>query len=413
MSAEDFARSALLRPRVAVCVGSGGVGKTTVAASLALEAARRGRRVLVLTIDPARRLADALGVSALGNQPEALPRAALAALGVPPQGNLSALMLDMKRTFDDLVERFAETPEARARILANPIYQHVSEALAGSIEYSAMEKVYELDAERAYDLIVVDTPPSQHALDFLEAPQRLLEFLDSRIVHMLIHPAFVAGRLGFRVFQRGARRVLKLLERVTGIGFLEDVSEFLLAFEGMSEGFRERAGGVRALLLGRDTAFILIAGAGRDSVQQALQLRERLAGFGARLTGVLINRVRLWPGGGAPPELAAAQGSQGELAAALAANEGANFPAQAAARAALDAVAGYAAWVRRDARETAALRGVIEKQGSYWGAIPELADDVHDLGGLARIAHAIFADAPDASREAPHAGGSNGPGAGD
>ena len=133
-----------------------------------------------------------------------------------------------------------------------------------------MEKVYELDEQRAYDLIVVDTPPSQHALDFLEAPQRLLEFLDSRIVHMLIHPAFVAGRLGFRVFQRGARRVLQLLERVTGIGFLEDVSEFLLAFEGMSEGFRERASGVRALLLGPETAFVLVAGAGRDSVQQAL-----------------------------------------------------------------------------------------------------------------------------------------------
>ena len=403
MSASDFARTALLNPRVTVCVGSGGVGKTTVAAALALEAARRGRRVLVLTIDPARRLADALGVAALGNQPEALPHAALAALGVPAQGSLCALMLDMKRTFDDLVERFAETPEARARILENPIYQHVSEALAGSIEYSAMEKVYELDEQRAYDLIVVDTPPSQHALDFLEAPQRLLEFLDSRIVHMLIHPAFVAGRLGFRVFQRGARRVLKLLERVTGIGFLEDVSEFLLAFEGMSEGFRERAGGVRALLLGRDTAFVLVAGAGRDSVQQALQLRARLASFGASLAGVLVNRVRTWPGGGSPPELAGAQGSLGALAAALATSEGADFPAQAAAQAALDAAAGYAAFVRRDARETAALRDVIEKQGSYWGAIPELADDVHDLAGLARIAHAIFASEVDGGREAPHA----------
>ena len=170
MNRAGFAQAALLRPRIAICVGSGGVGKTTVAAALALEAARRGRRTLVITIDPARRLADALGVRALGNQPEAIPREALAALGVPPQASLSALMLDMKRTFDDLVERFAESADTRARILQNPIYQHVSEALAGSIEYSAMEKVYELDAQRAYDLIVVDTPPSQHALDFLEAP---------------------------------------------------------------------------------------------------------------------------------------------------------------------------------------------------------------------------------------------------
>ncbi len=404
MSSADFAQSVLLRARVAVCVGSGGVGKTTVAAALALEAARRGRRVLVLTIDPARRLADALGVAALGNQPEALPRAALAELGVPPQGSLSALMLDMKRTFDDLVERFADSPETRARILENPIYQHVSEALAGSIEYSAMEKVYELDAKRSYDLIVVDTPPSQHALDFLEAPQRLLEFLDSRVVHMLIHPAFVAGRLGFRVFQHGARRVLKLLERVSGIGFLEDISEFLLAFEGMSEGFRERAGGVRALLLGRDTAFVLVAGTGRSSVEQALQLHARLAGFGAALAGVLVNRVRAWPGGGPPPDLSLGQASLGSLSEAFASSEGPDFPAPAAAQAALDAAAGYAAFVRRDARETAALRDVTEKQGSYWGAIPEFADDVHDLAGLARIAQAIFGNGADAGRETPNAG---------
>jgi anion-transporting ArsA/GET3 family ATPase len=404
VNAGDFARAALARPRITVCVGTGGVGKTTVAAALALEAARRGRRVLVLTIDPARRLADALGIEALGNQPEALPAATLAALGVPPEAGLSALMLDMKRTFDDLVERFAESAEVRARILDNVIYQHVSEALAGSIEYSAMEKVYELYEQEAYDLIVVDTPPSQHALDFLEAPQRLLEFLESRIVQMLIHPAFAAGRLGFRLFQRGARRVLQLLERVTGIGFLEDVSEFLLAFEGMSEGFRQRASGVRALLLGRETAFVLVAGAGRDAVQQALALRARLAGYGARLAGVLVNRVRVWPGGGAPPELAASEAQLAALAAAFGASEPAGFPAQEAARAALSAAAGYAAFVRRDARETAALRDAVEKQGGYWGVIPELPDDVHDLAGLARIAHAAFGNAAGRAEEDGDAG---------
>jgi anion-transporting ArsA/GET3 family ATPase len=310
----------------------------------------------------------------------------------------------MKRTFDDLVERFADGPETRARILANPIYQHVSEALAGSVEYSAMEKVYELDAQRAYDLIVVDTPPSQQALDFLEAPQRLVEFLDSRIVQMLIHPAFVAGRLGFRLFQRGARRVLQILERVSGIGFLEDVSEFLLAFEGMSEGFRQRASGVRSLLLGPETAFVLVAGAGRDSVRQALALRERLGGYGASLTGVLVNRVRVWPGGGSPPDFTAAERSLDALAAAFAAREGDAFPAQAAAKAAIDAAAGYAAFVRRDARATAALRDAVEKQGSYWGTIPELAHDVHDLSGLALVARAIFGSEADSGRDAPHAG---------
>ena len=220
MRAAEFTDTLLMRGRIAVCVGCGGVGKTTVAAALALEAARRGRRALVLTIDPARRLADALGVEALGNQPQPLERNALRALGVREPGQLSAMMLDMKRTFDDLVERFAESSEARERILSNPIYQHASEALAGSVEYSAMEKVYEMWQRDEYDLIVVDTPPAQHALDFLEAPQRLIEFLESRIVQMLIHPAFAAGRFGFRLFQQATRRVLHVLERVSGIAFL-------------------------------------------------------------------------------------------------------------------------------------------------------------------------------------------------
>ena len=314
-------------------------------------------------------------------------------------------MLDMKRTFDDLVERFADSPETRTRILENPIYQHVSEALAGSIEYSAMEKVYELDAQRAYDLIVVDTPPSQHALDFLEAPQRLVEFLDSRIVHMLIHPAFVAGRLGFRLFQRGARRVLQILERVSGIGFLEDVSEFLLAFEGMSEGFRQRASGVRALLLGP-----------RDGVRAGRRRRARLGATGARAARAARRLRRVAHRRAGQPRarvagrrLAAGPRRRGAARSARSPrrsrrSEGAGFPAQAAARAALDAAAGYAAFVRRDARETAALRGAVEKQGSYWGAIPELAGDVHDLAGLARIARAIFGSEADSGREAPHAG---------
>ena len=248
-----------LQRRVVVCVGTGGVGKTTVAASLALEAARSGRRAAVVTIDPARRLADALGIRSLGNEPQALPRERLDALGVPAQGSLSALMLDMKRTFDDLVTRLAEDEAARSRVLENPIYRHISDALAGSSEYAAMEKVYELSHSSDFDTLVVDTPPSQHALDFLDAPERLIEFLDSRLVQYIIHPAMAAGRAGFRWFQWGAQRGLSLIERVTGVGFLQDLSEFLLAFEHMSEGFRERAREVRSLLLGPESAFVLVA----------------------------------------------------------------------------------------------------------------------------------------------------------
>ncbi len=393
MNAQDFAVSALLRSRIAVCVGCGGVGKTTLAAALALEAARRGRRVVVLTNDPARRLKDALGVSELGNDPTPLSRAALSALGVPAEGGVSALMLDMKRTFDDLVERFAESPEVRARILDNRIYRHASDALAGSVEYSAMEKVYELSSRPEFDLVVLDTPPAEHALDFLEAPQRLLEFLDSRVVQILIHPAFAAGRFGFRLFQRGARRVLRVMERVSGFSFLEDVSEFLLAFEGMAEGFRQRAGRVRALLLSPEASFVLVAGPEGESVAQADRFLDRLESSRVPLAGVLVNRVRRWPGGGDPPDLPdpADGGAAVEaLAAALRENEGEAFPADDAARAALGAAKGYASLVRRDRHATRALRDRIEAMDRYWGEIPELEGDVHDLAGLADVADWIF-----------------------
>jgi len=394
VSAAEFADRTLMHPRIVVCVGCGGVGKTTIAAALGVEAARRGRRALVLTIDPARRLADALGLRSLGNEPQPIPRHVLARLGVPGDGGLAAMMLDMKRTFDDLVARFAESPEVRDRILSNAIYQHASDALAGSVEYSAMEKVYELYEGRNFDLIVVDTPPAQHALDFLEAPQRLLEFLDSRLVQMLIHPAFAAGRFGLRLFQRSTHRILQIVERVSGFGFLEDISEFLLAFEGMAGGFRERAHRVRSLLVGPEAAFVRVAGTGAESQRQAVDFLDRLEAFDVPLSGVLINRVRRWPEGGAPPEsLTGGELRESDIAAlatALGASEAPDFPAEAAARAAVAAATGYAALVQRDLRSTLALRTRARDRGRYWGQVPEFAGDIHDLAGLAHIADAIF-----------------------
>jgi anion-transporting ArsA/GET3 family ATPase len=390
MNGDAFRKRALLEPRVTVCVGCGGVGKTTVAAAFALEAARCGRNVLVLTIDPARRLADALGVEELGNVPQMLPRETLAQFGVPETGCLSAMMLDMKRTFDDLVERFAEDAGTRDRILRNPIYQHVSDALAGSVEYSAMEKVYELSEGGRFDLIVVDTPPAQHALDFLDAPRRLLEFLDSRLVQMLIHPAFAAGRFGVRLFQRGTQRMLQLIERISGVGFLEDISEFLLAFEGMAEGFRERAARVRALLEGEQAAFVLVTGPELESVVQAQEFLDRLETQGLPLAGIVANRVRAWPSGDPPERIGASARDLTRLAGALAEGEGPDFPAETAARAAIESAEGYAALVRRDA---AALRPLWERTLAtqrYWGSIPELAEDVHDLAGLDRIGRLVF-----------------------
>jgi anion-transporting ArsA/GET3 family ATPase len=346
MTPEAFAQSVLIESRITVCVGCGGVGKTTVAASLAL--------------------------------------------GVPAHGELSALMLDMKRTFDDLVARFAENETSRQRILENPIYQHASEALAGSIEYSAMEKVYEMWESGAYDLIVVDTPPAQHALDFLDAPQRLIEFLESRIVQMLIHPAMAAGRFGFRLFQQGARRVLQVIERVSGISFLEDISEFLLAFEGMAAGFRQRAAHVRSLLTGSQSRFVLVTGPADESVLQANQFRLRLEGHGIALAGVLANRIRLWPDGPVPESIESTPEDVQHLAQALADVCEPDFPSADAARAAIEAARGYAALVRRDARATRELRELAISRGSFWGEIPEQPDDVHDLTGLIRVARAIF-----------------------
>jgi anion-transporting ArsA/GET3 family ATPase len=375
--------------RIVVYVGTGGVGKTTLAAAFALEAARRGRRTAVLTIDPARRLADALGVGELGNEPTEVPRARLGALGVPPEGALSALMLDMKRTFDDLVERFADSPETRERILGNRIYQHVSDALAGSAEYSAMEKVFELSERSDLDLIVVDTPPSQHALDFLEAPRRLLEFLDSRLVQVLLHPAFAAGRFGFRIFHRGTERVLRVIERVSGVAFLEDISEFLLAFEGMAEGFRARAREVEARLVGEDAAFVLAASPAVASTRQALALLDRLEAARVPLAGVVVNRVHLWPGGGSLPERVPDPGRADEarrsLADALRRTEGEDLAWEEAARAALDAADGYASLVRADAESTVPLEARATEGGGFVRRIPELAEDVHDLEGLARL----------------------------
>lgn len=396
----------LARKRVLVCVGAGGVGKTTLSAALALEAARAGRRALVLTIDPARRLEGALGAGALGNEPRALPAERLARLGVTGGGTLSAMMLDTKRSFDALVERFAESAAARERIFANRFYQQLSDALAGSAEYAAMERVYELAEGGAFDLIVVDTPPAQHALDFLEAPQRLVAFLDGALVKVLLHPAFAAGRFGFRMFQRGARRTLQLMERVSGLAFLEDLSDFLLAFEGMSQGFRERAERVRALLLGPESAFVLAAAPARESQAQAEQLFARLAELDVPLAGVIVNRVRVWPGGGDAPAQIAPGGAEAAaveaLASALARSEGAAFPARDAAHAALESARGFAALVRAHAEATRALRDAASARGLFWRRVPELPRDVHDLEALARVADELAAGAtPSSGAESP------------
>ena len=293
----------LREARVLVCAGTGGVGKTTIAAALAIQAALLGRRTLVLTIDPARRLADALGLEGLGSSPSPVDLTDLTDLEGERTASLDAMMLDAKPTFDRLIHRLTPDDSERQRILDNRIYQHLSSALAGSAEYAAMEQVHELVHSKEYDLIVVDTPPADHALDFLRAPRRLREFLESRFVATLVRPAMSASRIGLRLFARPLHLMLSLLERIAGVGFLDDLSEFLSAIDGLSQGFRDRATRVEDVLLGKDTGFVLISAGSEGSSKSTLEFMAELDQFRVPLIAVIANRMRPWPLAISPAEL--------------------------------------------------------------------------------------------------------------
>ena len=385
--------------RIVVCVGVGGVGKTTISAAIALGAARLGMRALVITIDPARRLANALGVEALSNEPKDLPEELVGPLEFVPGGKFQAMMLDMKRTFDDMVERFAESPEVRDRVFENPLYQHLSDSMAGSGEYAAMEKVYQVSRRGDFDLIVVDTPPSRHALDFLDAPERMMEFLDSRIMKLLIHPAVSAGRFGLRIFQRGTQQVLGLIERVSGIAFLQDISEFLQVVDGMSEGFHSRAHEVQSLLMGPDTGFVLIASPTPESVEASLRFLAQLEDAKVPMAGIVLNRLREWPSGPSDTPNPAFNGEaepvvgDPDLAPLTEALAPLCEPALAAraARAAVNVARGYAELVALDRRSTAPLRDRARLGKLFLSSVPEFERDVHDLSGLDRVARTLFA----------------------
>ncbi len=271
------------RTRIIVCTGSGGVGKTTTSAALALRAAERGRKVVVLTIDPARRLAQSMGIGSLDNTPRPVP-------GVNGEGSLDAMMLDMKRTFDEVVESQA-SPEKAAQILANPFYQALSSSFAGTQEYMAMEKLGQLhqDALRTgrWDLIVVDTPPSRSALDFLDAPERLSSFLDGRFIRIMLAPAKGPARL----MTAGLSVVTNALTKVLGAQVLRDMQTFVAAFDTLFGGFRQRAQKTFALLQAPGTAFVVVAAPEPDALREAAYFVERLAGEGMPLAGLVVNRA--------------------------------------------------------------------------------------------------------------------------
>ncbi len=351
--------------RVIMCCGSGGVGKTTTAAALAVRAAERGRRTVVLTIDPARRLAQSLGLRELGNQPRPVRVA-----GFEPKGELSAMMLDMRRTFDDMVMNTAG-PGRAEQILANPFYRTISTSFSGTQEYMAMEKLGQLAATGDWDLIVVDTPPSRSALDFLDAPQRLSTVLDGRIIRMLSAPAR-AGGLGIRkLVGAGFGLFAKAVSTIIGGQLLQDASAFVQAFDSMFGGFRERATATYTLLRSPGTAFLVVATPEADALREASYFVERLAAEDMPLAGLVVNRTH--------PVLAElpagrAQGTADELE-----RTGTAPVASAVLRVHADRVAVAGREKRLLARFTKAHPAVAVV------GVPALPADVHDLAGLREI----------------------------
>ena len=368
---------------IIVCCGSGGVGKTTTAASLALRAAEQGRRVVVLTIDPARRLAQSMGLTELDNTPRPV-------IGVDAAagGSLDAMMLDMKRTFDEVVVAHS-TPEKADQILANPFYQAVSSSFAGTQEYMAMEKLGQLHhavgqahqtsgSKRAmptWDLIVVDTPPSRSALDFLDAPKRLGSFLDGRFIRLMTAPAKVGGRASLKVFNVGVGIVSSTLSRVLGGDLLRDVQTFISALDTMFGGFRERADQTYALLSRSSTAFLVVAAPERDALREASFFIARLESEQMPVSGLVLNRVQPMP----VPGLSAAR-----------AGAGAEERAEEGDRLTAGLLTLHADLARLAERQRVlARRFVVGHPGTPVAEVPALAEDVHDVPGLRRVGAAL------------------------
>jgi len=357
--------------RVCVCLGSGGVGKTTTSAAIALGLAARGQKVAVVTIDPAARLASALGLERLSGEPRLIEPSLLAEHGVQCRGELWAMMLDSKGTFDEIVARLAADERQREQILANPIYRELSSAVAGSQELSAMAKLYELRHERDFDVIVLDTPPSRNAVDFLETPTRLLGFLEGRALKVFLSPSGLAAR----VFGRSTGIVFAIFARVTGVDMLSDLSTFFRSLSGILDGFGERTRGVAKLLRDRTTTFVIITSPEHEPAQEAQFLAERLAARNMARGGLIVNRVH-FDGLG--------ESSAEQVQALLAPELGDRLARRVAGN-----LADFDVLVQRD-RDTVAWlsRELAERQPIL---VPHLDEDVRDIAGLARLTEHLFA----------------------
>jgi anion-transporting ArsA/GET3 family ATPase len=387
------------RIRIIVCCGAGGVGKTTTAAALGLRAAERGRHVVVLTVDPARRLAQSMGLTSLDNTPRVVPGLRPGAgdspggNGAESAGSLHAMMLDMKRTFDEIVEAHAD-PDRAAQILANPFYQSLSSSFAGTQEYMAMEKLGQLRRAEEWDLIVVDTPPSRSALDFLDAPQRLGRFLDGRLLRLLTAPAKVGGRAYLRVLNAGVGVVTGVLTKILGTQVLRDVQTFVSALDTMFGGFRERAEYTYQLLRAPGTAFLVVAAPEDDALREASYFVERLDTERMPLAGLLLNRVQRLPAA----QLSAARSLAAAEVLQPADNGGAGYPAVHGENGADDSARLLAIAALRLHADRMELGATQRRAAEHFIAahplvpvaeIPAQPEDVHDLDGLRLIGQAF------------------------
>ena len=359
--------------RVVICAGSGGVGKTTTSAALAMELAAAGQKVAVVTIDPAKRLADSLGLEELGNEPHRVDPDRFAGHGLEMRGELWAMMLDAKATFDDLIGRLAPDEQTREEVLQNRIYQQLSGAVGGTQEFTAIAKLYDLDRSGEFDVLVLDTPPSRNALDFLDAPDRLTGFLEGRALKVFLAPTGLAAK----VMGRGTSVVFSVLRRVTGVDLLQDLSVFFRALGGLLDGFRERASGVKALLADPATTFLIVTSPEREPVEEAIFFRGKLREARMPFGGLIVNRVHVNVVDGDPSALA------GEL----------DVPPRLRAKVAAT-LTELQVLARRDATSIARL---IDELGDDDPVIvPLLEGDVHDVDGLVLVhAHLFDASAAD------------------
>jgi anion-transporting ArsA/GET3 family ATPase len=344
--------------RLIVTCGSGGVGKTTTAAAMAVKACLMGKRVAVLTIDPARRLANSLGLKNLDNEAREVPLQAFQKFDLKPTGKLYAAMLDTKRTFDKIIERYAPSEESKQAIFNNSLYQHLSNMIAGSQEYMAMEKIYDLYQNPDYDLLILDTPPTQHALDFLDAPQKMIQAVTDSMLKWFLKPSLFVGRTSLKLLEKGAKKIFKVFDKVAGFDFLQDLSTMLISTAGLLEGFKERAHEVEGLLREPKTA-------------EALYFHQKILEYKLPFAGFIVNRVH--ENGGFSSHLTGILKALPRLH--LSENEKKGLE---------EILRSYATLVEQDKSQLKLLEEKIRDK-KMLTLVPHLDSDVHDLGGLAEL----------------------------